>query len=63
MPQPQQACLCSFAALRRHAGRGLLGIFVYGEIRGARLICAWMIGALVLLCGAAALGYYGSAKN
>ena len=48
---------------RRHAGRGLLGIFVYGEIRGARLICAWMVGALVLLCGAAALGYYGSAKN
>ena len=31
------------------------------EIKG-RLVLAWMGGAVVLLLGAAGLGYYGSAK-
>ena len=32
------------------------------EIKGAKLICAWLVSACVLLSGAAALGYFGSAK-
>lgn len=32
------------------------------EIKGAKLICAWLMSACVLLSGAAALGYFGSAK-
>jgi hypothetical protein len=39
---------------------GLLGIIVYQEIQGAKLICAWFFSACVLLSGAAMLGYFGS---
>ena len=42
---------------------GLLGIIVYKEIRGVKLITAWFFSACVLLSGAGMLGYFGSSAK
>lgn len=42
---------------------GLLGIVVYNEIQGWKLVSAWFFSACVLLSGAAMLGYFGSSAS
>lgn len=39
---------------------GVCGRSVYGEIKGASRIGAWLVAALLLLAGASSLGYFGS---
>ena len=56
-------CLCDNVVQCCTLIAGLLGIIVYGEIQGAKLIAAWVVSACVLLSGAAMLGYYGSSAN
>ena len=41
---------------------GAIGIVCFGELRGVKAILGWLLAAVLLLTGAAALGYFGSSN-